>query len=97
MPSFKHIVMSDLLREEAQEVGSINAPEIDRKLPTGALVSGDLATAVLKKFLGGLSPYTSQTILLDGFPRDIDQAQKFEEKVCQLRTSTGIQLTLSAR
>ncbi|KAL8713102.1 MAG: hypothetical protein Q9225_006822 [Loekoesia sp. 1 TL-2023] len=81
MPRIKHVVMSDLLREEAQKPGSVNAPEIDRKLPTGTLVSGDLATAVLKKFLSGLSPDTSQTILLDGFPRNLGQAQKFEEKI----------------
>lgn len=73
--------MSMILHEEETELGSPQAAELYKKLPTGTLVRGSLAVAVLEKHVKKLSGYTAKTILLDGFPRNMDQAQCFEDKV----------------
>ncbi|KAL8926842.1 MAG: hypothetical protein Q9208_002651 [Pyrenodesmia sp. 3 TL-2023] len=73
--------MSDLLRDAKEDASSPHAEEIARCLSTGALVSGHIATSVLEGFIHTLLPDSSQIILLDGFPRDIEQAQTFEKQV----------------
>lgn len=71
--------MSELLSKEAARPHSPWALEISQKLPTGTLVSSDACIAILKDFLGGLPQCDERIILLDGFPRNIDQARKFDE------------------
>ncbi|KAG7008519.1 hypothetical protein G7Y79_00005g016600 [Physcia stellaris] len=73
--------MSDLLRREAQRPTSPFAEEINSKLPKGILVSSDAAIAALRSYLEVLSDDKSRRILLDGFPRNLDQAQKFRQEI----------------
>lgn len=73
--------MSDLLRHEAQRPDSPFADEINSKLPMGILVSSDAAIAAFKSYLDGSPHDDSRRILLDGFPRNLDQAQKFRQEV----------------
>ncbi|KAL8761354.1 MAG: hypothetical protein Q9184_002519 [Pyrenodesmia sp. 2 TL-2023] len=77
----KHVVMSDLLREAERNASAAYAEEIARNLAKGTLVSGEVAMAALGEFLSTLPTNPSPTILLDGFPRDIEQAQSFENQV----------------
>ncbi|KAL8816411.1 MAG: hypothetical protein Q9223_004569 [Gallowayella weberi] len=72
--------MSDLLREESKRPGSQWAQEIEAKLPTGILVSSETSTAVLDAWLDSLPQGQPTTYLLDGFPRNLDQARAFAEK-----------------
>ena len=73
--------MSDLLRAEMDKPDSPWAQEIKAKLPFGVLVSRELSTAVLQAWYSGLPQGHTTTYLLDGFPRDIEQAGDFSEKV----------------
>ncbi len=73
--------MSDLLREAKETASSPHAEEIARKLPTGNLVGGEVAISILGDFLRTFTPDSAPTILLDGLPRNIEQAQAFEKNV----------------
>lgn len=73
--------MSDLLRTEMDKPDSPWAHEIKAKLPFGVLVSSELSTAVLQAWYSRLPQGHTNTYLLDGFPRDIEQAGDFAEKV----------------
>lgn len=73
--------MSDMLREAQENASAAHAEEIARKLAKGSLVSGEVAMSALRGFLSTLPTNPSPTILLDGFPRDIEQAQSFENQV----------------
>ena len=75
--------MSDLLREEAERPTSLFANEINSKLPKGILVSSDATIAAFKSYLDKPTSDKSRKILLDGFPRNLDQAQKFRQEVWQ--------------
>ena len=89
-----HVVMSDLLREEAQRPDSPWALEVSQKLPTGVLMSGELTTAVLKRYIHGLSPTESRLHLLDGFPRSLEQAKDFDLKVCGPQSEVFVHLSV---
>ncbi|KAL8856014.1 MAG: hypothetical protein Q9178_007385 [Gyalolechia marmorata] len=80
-PNVEHVIMSDLLREERNRPGSPWAQEIKDKLPSGTLVSSELSTAVLQAWYNRQPQDHTVTYLLDGFPRNIEQAGKFAEKL----------------
>lgn len=73
--------MSDLLRAEMDKPDSPWVQEIKAKLPFGVLVSSELSTAVLQAWYSRLPQGHTTTYLLDGFPRDVEQAGGFAEKV----------------
>ncbi|KAL9591855.1 MAG: hypothetical protein Q9179_007305 [Wetmoreana sp. 5 TL-2023] len=85
-----HVVMSDLLRAEAQRPGSRWAEEINQKLPTGALVGVELSTAVLRRFVDELPLWEGKTYLLDGFPRNLEQAMGFDMQVGRARGTISL-------
>ena len=74
--------MSDLLRKEAANTASAWAEEIQSKLPKGELVSSGACMAALRSFLDSWAHEASQIILLDGFPRNMDQALQYQRQVC---------------
>ncbi|KAL8685640.1 MAG: hypothetical protein Q9224_005738 [Gallowayella concinna] len=92
----EHVIMSDLLSAEGTRPDSQWAQEINAKLPTGVLVSSETSTAVLDAWLDSLPEGQSTTYLLDGFPRNMDQARAFVEKwgnakgVISLTCSQGV-------
>lgn len=73
--------MSNLLRAEKDTPDSPWAQEIMAKMPFGVLVSSEISTAVLQAWYKRLPQNQTNTYLLDGFPRDIEQADDFAEKV----------------
>ncbi|KAI4233710.1 MAG: hypothetical protein LQ352_008226 [Teloschistes flavicans] len=73
--------MSSLLDEEKDKGDSPWAEEIKSKKPKGVLVSSECSTSVLRSFFKELSPSDNKVYLLDGFPRQIQQARDFDEKV----------------
>lgn len=76
--------MSDLLREEAKRPTSLFANEIKSKLPKGILVSSNATVAAFRSYLDEFHNDDSRSILLDGFPRNLDQAQMFRQEVWQV-------------
>lgn len=69
----------DLLRAEA-DTGSELGNFIQEQMKLGAIVPQEITIGLLKKEILNQS---KQLYLIDGFPRKLDQAQTFEETVCQ--------------
>ncbi|KAL8954399.1 MAG: hypothetical protein Q9183_007144 [Haloplaca sp. 2 TL-2023] len=88
--------MSDLLREEAKRPDSPWALEINAKLPKGELMSGKVTTAVLDRYIREVLPFDGRLLLLDGFPRNLEQAKDFEllngraQKIISLTCSENV-------
>ncbi|KAL8992428.1 MAG: hypothetical protein Q9169_007114 [Polycauliona sp. 2 TL-2023] len=81
IPGVKHIVMSTLLSEEMNKFDSPWAQEIKDKMPHGVHVSSAVSTAVLEAWYKSLPNDHKNTYLLDGFPRNIEQASAFPAKL----------------
>lgn len=73
--------MSDLLRAEKDKSESPWAQEIQEKLPLGVHVSSQVSTGVLQAWYKSLPQDHTNIYLLDGFPRNIEQAEAFLAKV----------------
>lgn len=79
---FRHISVGELLRAEVAS-GSDLGKEVEAIMQSGGLVSDELALRIVRSSLDS-RPYagTAVNVLLDGFPRTMDQAKLFEEDVC---------------
>jgi len=73
--SLGSISTGDLLREEVKSQSSIGI-EIKRKMENGELVDDDIVIEILQKNLSSSS--YKNGFILDGFPRNIAQAEKLE-------------------
>jgi len=74
---FDHFSAGDLLRAEVKS-GSSTGVAIDQMLADGAIVPGDITIGLLAAAIGSS---TAPGILIDGFPRKLDQAGAFEKDV----------------
>jgi adenylate kinase len=74
-----HISMGDLLRQEVAE-GSPLGEEITAAMREGIMVSMDITRRLLIKNMAKAQG-TSNGFLLDGFPRQLDQAEAFETTI----------------
>jgi adenylate kinase (isozyme 1 subfamily) len=79
---FGHFSAGDLLRAEV-ESGSEVGKSVEATMKEGKLVSSAVTIQLLKKAIANSD---KKQILVDGFPRALDQAQEFEDKVipCKL-------------
>ena len=77
---FGHVSVGDCLRTEVAS-GSALGKEVDAIMQSGRLVSDDLAIQVVT---GALANHKASRILLDGFPRTVEQATQLEEQVCSV-------------
>ncbi|KAL8926840.1 MAG: hypothetical protein Q9208_002649 [Pyrenodesmia sp. 3 TL-2023] len=75
----QHLPMNDLLRREAARPLSPWAKDINSKLSTGRAVSSEATTPILKDFFDRNS-FAKSKILLDDFPRNLDQVCRFEDE-----------------
>ncbi len=73
--NLNHISTGDLLREASQEQTEFGN-KLKSMLESGNLVSDELVLEVLDKYLAKTNNFN---LLLDGFPRDIYQAEKLDE------------------
>ena len=73
-----HLSTGDLLRRAIAE-GSALGQRAAVHMNAGALVPDEVAYAVLEQRLA--SPDTARGYLLDGFPRNLDQAQVFQQRL----------------
>jgi len=75
---FCHLSTGDLLREEVQS-GSKRAEALKEIMGKGELVSQDTILELLSEAM--VKRKDSKGFLIDGFPRDVPQGEKFENEV----------------
>ncbi|KKA26728.1 hypothetical protein TD95_000890 [Thielaviopsis punctulata] len=81
--NFTHLSAGDLLRAEQARPGSQFGDLIREYLKNGAIVPMEVTIKLLENAMAEARKTTGSTrFLIDGFPRKMDQAIKFEESVC---------------
>jgi len=88
---FEHISVGDLLREEANRPSSVYADFINRSILESVIIPAQLTCDLVKLKMNSAIKNGIQRFLIDGFPRSLDQAITFEEKVfsfCLLHATT---------
>ena len=78
--------MGDLLRE-ASSGDSSEAKNLAIEMQSGRLIADDIILSLLTKRI--MMPDCEQGYILDGFPRDIDQAIAYEKLLAKLNKSLG--------
>lgn len=76
---FSHVVVGDLLRREAAS-GSEEGKIIAQIMQAGRIVPSEITMRLLKNILR-LPANNKQAVLIDGFPRNMEQAKLFEISV----------------
>lgn len=89
---FTHLSAGDLLRAEQTREGSEFGALIRDCIKDGSIVPMEVTVQLLENAMkdtiatsGGVSGGAKARFLIDGFPRKMDQALKFEEAVCLAR------------
>lgn len=85
---FTHLSAGDLLRAEQERPGSQFGQLIADCIKNGAIVPMEVTVALLENAMTEVvdkKPNEKNKFLVDGFPRKLDQAHKFEEVVCPAR------------
>ncbi|KYK58197.1 uridylate kinase [Drechmeria coniospora] len=82
---FTHLSAGDLLRAEQERPGSQFGDLIRRYIKDGLIVPMEVTVQLLENAMTDALRKTGSVtgrFLIDGFPRKMDQAHKFEEAVC---------------
>ncbi|KAF3768952.1 hypothetical protein M406DRAFT_71911 [Cryphonectria parasitica EP155] len=81
---FTHLSAGDLLRAEQERPGSQYGQLIKDYIKDGKIVPMEVTIALLENAMKDAAgaPGAKRRFLIDGFPRKLDQALKFEESVC---------------
>ncbi|KAK0632850.1 UMP-CMP kinase [Immersiella caudata] len=85
---FTHLSAGDLLRAEQERPGSEFGDLIKQCIKDGAIVPMEVTVQLLENAMTETiksKPGAPKKFLIDGFPRKMDQAFKFEEVVCPAR------------
>lgn len=87
---YEHISTGDLLREVSKEKTSLGE-KISLMLQKGELVTDEIVFELLENKLKSITkPY-----ILDGFPRTINQAYKYDELLLRLNKEIGLVVVLN--
>lgn len=78
---FHHISVGDLLRKEESDPTSPYCDFIQESIKKSVLLPAQLTTQLLKREIGEAQAKGKCRFLLDGFPRNVEQATDFELKV----------------
>ncbi|KAK4057165.1 bifunctional uridylate/adenylate kinase [Microbotryomycetes sp. JL221] len=80
---FVHLSAGDLLRAEQQREGSSYGALIKEYITEGKIVPMEVTIALLRNAMqDAIESGKGNKFLIDGFPRKMDQAVKFDESVC---------------
>lgn len=82
---FRHTSAGDLLRAEVKSESELGL-QIKDLMNTGKLVSNEIVNGLMKKVLTSLSD--GDRILLDGYPRSVEQAKFIDDAVSDLKNSS---------
>lgn len=86
-----HISTGDILREKAKENSQLGK-EIAEKINNGIFVSDDLIIEILKERIQ--ADDCTNGYILDGFPRDLVQAQAYDDMLLELNKDLGIVIVI---
>jgi adenylate kinase family enzyme len=75
-----HLSCGDLLRDEVKK-GTEIGRECEQLMKDGKLVPVEVTLKLLKKAMKEGKKANAKGFLIDGFPRAVDQAEMFENKV----------------
>lgn len=78
-----HLSAGDLLRAEQKREGSQYGEMIKQYITDGRIVPMEVTVALLENAIRAEVKNGKTRFLVDGFPRKMDQAIKFEETVCK--------------
>ena len=78
---FAHLSAGDLLRIEQQREGSEHAPVIQEHIKEGKIVPMDIVLKLMQESMGRSIKEGHTKFLIDGFPREMEQAVKFDAEV----------------
>ncbi|KAH9307245.1 hypothetical protein KI387_035156 [Taxus chinensis] len=76
---FVHLSLGDLLRNEVSSESDIGK-QVKTCMAEGKLVQVEIALELLKN---AMDKSKNKRFLIDGFPRNVDQAEAFEDKICK--------------
>ena len=79
--SFTHLSSGDLLRAEVAS-GSPKGKELQEEMAAGKLTSTETVLGLMKAAMEK-EKAVSKGYLIDGYPRNVEQGQKFEEIVSE--------------
>jgi UMP-CMP kinase len=83
---FVHLSAGDLLRAEQRRPGSQFGNMIREYIRDGQIVPMEVTVQLLENAMGeAIDVHGKHNFLIDGFPRKMDQAEKFEQAVCKSR------------
>ncbi len=74
---FTHVSMGDICREEVAS-GSELGKELDKIMKSGKFAPEQMIIPILKNYLNRID-YKHKNLILDGFPRTLDQAKASDE------------------
>jgi hypothetical protein len=77
----EHISVGDLLREEAESDSSVFAEFINDSIRNSVIMPAELTINLLRNSIDNARSKGKCTFIIDGFPRSLEQARAFEEKV----------------
>lgn len=86
-----HISTGDLLREEIAKSTDLGL-KIENIMETGALISDEIITELLKKRL--VKSDCDNGYILDGYPRNLEQAKIYDELLKEINRELGIVIFL---
>lgn len=78
---FKHLSAGDLLRAEQNRSGSEYGSMIKEYIKEGKIVPMEVTVKLLENSIGEAVKEGKKRFLVDGFPRKMDQALKFDDTV----------------
>lgn len=84
-----HISVGDLLREETKSTSSGFADFIKDSIRNSVIIPADFSVRLIQKRIEESQMETKSIVILDGFPRSLDQARAFEEKVVSFDTTSN--------
>ena len=87
-----HISTGDLLRTASRETTE-RGRYIQKQMSEGGLVSDDVTIEILKERLS--KPDCDNGYILDGFPRDVEQARAYDKMLADLNREQGVVIFLN--
>ncbi|OMP83786.1 Uridylate kinase [Diplodia seriata] len=81
----EHLSVSDVLRAEVEREGSPYASIIRENMLAGRVGPKEITVGILKRHNMDAVQKGMQTFVLDGFPRNLDQCEYFENEIAPFR------------